>query len=354
MSKISIVTSILFLSFFHAFSQAPEAGLLLHMPFNNSMEDQSGHGFYGINHGATNRENRFFEENSSLFFDGDDHVEILDPNLLKIDFPFTVSLWLEIEEYPELSNYVFTNDELQGYYSGAYIGYTPTGSFVAGIADGVGTGFDRRYSQYSQSVFDPLKWYHLAAVYHDYNDIDLYVNAYLDKGQATGGADSMAYVGGKAILGRNIGFHQDSYHKGRMDDLRIYSRALDKEEIPYLYHESPCNIIPVYDTVYISVRDTLIIDVLLDYDDITQTNQISVYPNPAKDILFIHSGEYFEAMSEYSIHIISSDGKQIFNTKVEDQLYSIDIQNFESVGLFFLQILDENGSLITTKKIVLE
>ncbi|MBA7531119.1 hypothetical protein ES705_23330 [subsurface metagenome] len=119
--------------------------------------------------------------------------------------------------------------------------------------------------------------------------------------------------------------------------------------------------IPVYDTTYvtvydsIAVTDTLIIDVeLTDITPPNNINTIKVYPNPAKDYIFIHMGNKYNEMTGYTIKIINTLGNIIFESEVTQQLFEIDVSAFGQTGLYFIQIIDYNNQILEIRKLILE
>ena len=82
-------------------------------------------------------------------------------------------------------------------------------------------------------------------------------------------------------------------------------------------------------------------------------NKFSIYPNPTNDILFIDNGNY-QAMSGYSIKIVSLTGTVVYNQPITSQQVQISMNQFAVKGLYFAQIFDPNNQLVEAKKIVLE
>ena len=89
-----------------------------------------------------------------------------------------------------------------------------------------------------------------------------------------------------------------------------------------------------------------------DINDILNSN-LNVYPNPATDRIFINPGDYTK-MNGYQLKIMNQLGSVVFETNVEDQLYEISVNTWTGKGLYFVQIIDSDGSVIDTKKIVLQ
>ena len=112
-----------------------------------------------------------------------------------------------------------------------------------------------------------------------------------------------------------------------------------------------------YDTVIvydsIAVTDTLVIDVIISVGPPIGMNTIKVYPNPTKDQVIIHTGN-FSSMTNYSIKIINSLSQEVFNSTINQQTFTIDISQFGSTGLYYIQILDPGLQVVETRKIVLE
>ena len=113
--------------------------------------------------------------------------------------------------------------------------------------------------------------------------------------------------------------------------------------------------VEVFDTTYVSVTDTLIIDVTFTgTNNNTYNNIIKVFPNPTKDYIVIDLGDYYSKISDYSIQIINSSGQNIFKSKFNKKTIKIDIDDFAINGLYFIRFIDNLNNLFDVKKLVLE
>ncbi|WP_258105656.1 LamG-like jellyroll fold domain-containing protein [Marinoscillum sp. MHG1-6] len=111
--------------------------------------------------------------------------------------------------------------------------------------------------------------------------------------------------------------------------------------------------VTIYDSIAIS--DTLIIDIKFTGLNTSESlNTIKVYPNPAKDKIFIHSGEEYEQLNDYTIKILNISGDIIFHSDITNQLFDIDIGEFGGTGLYFILITDDNDEVIEIRKILLQ
>ena len=120
------------------------------------------------------------------------------------------------------------------------------------------------------------------------------------------------------------------------------------------------NIVTVFDTVtttiekHISVTDTLIIDALLTgIQGPDNINTLKVYPNPARDFLYINTGDYAR-MNGYKLKIINQLGSVVFETNVEDPLYQVNLSTWSGKGLYFIQLIDSGEMIIDIRKIILQ
>lgn len=111
-----------------------------------------------------------------------------------------------------------------------------------------------------------------------------------------------------------------------------------------------------YVTVYdsISVSDTLIIDaVLTGMNPPDNINTLKVYPNPARDHIFINTGNYAR-MAAYQLKIIDQQGAIVFETNVEEALYELNLSGWSGMGLYYLQLIDPGNQIIESRKIILQ
>jgi len=112
----------------------------------------------------------------------------------------------------------------------------------------------------------------------------------------------------------------------------------------------------IYDTIkcYVSVTDTLIINTNIGIEDNpTLTNQIKIYPNPAKTNIIIDNGNY-SYMNGYSIQIYNTTGQMVYNQQINQQLFNINISTWTGKGLYYVKIVDSTNNIIETKKIVIQ
>ena len=214
-------------------------GLVAYYPFNDgSAVDESGNGFDGLNNGATPITDRHGNEDSAMGFDGiDDNIKIpYDPAFFSNSL--TVSQWVNVERLPSASRYFFIVNAGCGTdppYDPIVIGITRDSKFQVTLTGDVNT---KAVTISSQTVVELGTWYKVSVTYdYEIGAARLYVN---------GEEEAQEYsqiVLDKNELGYMIGACQGpdlspkTPFSGKMDEIRIYDRALAGEEIQQLYAE---------------------------------------------------------------------------------------------------------------------
>ena len=321
-----IATSLLFLILsFQTSSQNINDSLLIYYPFNGNSTDQSGNGFDGIVNGATLVNDRFGNANSAYYFDGvDDYINLPNDQKLKPGLPVSFAFWAKYDNpAPGYSN-VFTSDYKENIYSGVWVTSSVVGSISINIGDGGPSTSSSRRSKVGTTTLSANTWYFIAGVIKGPNDMDIYVGCQNDGGTYNGSGGSMSYSSDPGNLGRKDGSlgGPPNYFKGSVDDLRYWSRALTPGEIDSLCNNS------------ISVSENAVLQ-----------NQISIYPNPAKDHITILSRH----SNIKSFTIINNNGQRVYSGNFEQ---TITISHL-APGLYFIKLYDTANLEIYSQKIII-
>ncbi len=129
----------------------------------------------------------------------------------------------------------------------------------------------------------------------------------------------------------------------------------------YVFDGNYCtDTIEVFDTTYvtvydsISVTDTLIIDcILTGIAPPNNINTLRIYPNPASDYVIINTGDYIQ-MTSYNLKIENTLGQTVFENLINQSEFQINVNDFGGYGTYFVKIYDDLGTLLDTKKLILQ
>jgi len=211
-------------------SQIPTDGLVAWYPFNGNANDESGNGNNGTVNGATLTTDRFGNVNSAYYFDGEnDYIEISDHASLRPD-NISISAWIYAEHSTPfiLGKSVFSNASNEQYtFDGRYLNVKRN----SGCYPGVGW-----YSGATNS-YTLNNWYHITGSYDGYC-IKIYINGNLSATNSNippGPIDNCQ--GGNIRIGLWWAYDPLNF-KGKLDDIRIFNRALNDAEIQALYIEN--------------------------------------------------------------------------------------------------------------------
>lgn len=388
-------------------AQIPTDSLVGYWPFNNNALDESGNGNDGVNTGAEIVPDRFGNDSMAYYFDGSDNITVSSNNFPdNLNQEYTFSVWFN----PDSS--VWTG----GWRTIIFLGQNSPDVGTSIDYQHLAVGQYRLTHQTYANMLDSTKngeifnkWNHVVATY-DGSTRKLYLNGELF------GYDSYSSLNISDMTLR-IGRREDSF-LGSLDDIRIYNKCLNETEITALFNEIFCSdtiikdtathyvsniefqsespqtylqsidsltttvggcdsiihhytkyvfdanhcsdTTEVFDTTYvtvydsISVTDTLIIDVVLTgIAPPNNTNTVIVYPNPANDYVIINTGDYSQ-MTDYNLQIVNTLGQTVFENLINQAEFQINVNDFGGYGTYFIKIFDDQGTLLDTRKLILQ
>lgn len=228
----------MFLSLYF-FSQT-DSSLVISFDFNEHQLKETNNKLAIKPVGVTLVADRFGNESSAAYFHGNanSYINLGTSDSLKPK-QGTISLWVNMQ------NAVFSG---KGYNGNPIliIKNGPGEDFIIGC--GIAYSFEtRRFS--TQTSKDSLlevtafskdhvtfcKWYHLAITYNN-SQFTFYINGEL-QGKFIKGFESHFLKGDSVILGRSTGHKNERFTHAIFDDIKIYHRVLNEQEILNLYHE---------------------------------------------------------------------------------------------------------------------
>lgn len=109
-----------------------------------------------------------------------------------------------------------------------------------------------------------------------------------------------------------------------------------------------------YDTIRVSVTDTLIINAnLTSVNNPSIVNTIKIFPNPAMSFITIDYGSY-NLMSGYQLKITNAIGQTMYSSPINQQQISLDLSSWTGKGIYYVDLFNNLGQRIDTRKIVLQ
>jgi chitodextrinase len=188
--------------------------------------DASGHGLNGtLTNGAGWGVGKY---GAAVSLDGaNDYVDLGNPTALRITGSMTISGWINAAAFPADDAAVVSKRGTNGFQLDTTI---DTGPRAIGFKLTNSSGGDM--FRYGVTAMQPNSWYHIAGVYNaTTRTMDVFLNGQLDNGTLLGtvttsqqNSSQNVYIGQRPSLG-GYGFN------GRVDDVRIYARALTPAEI---------------------------------------------------------------------------------------------------------------------------
>jgi hypothetical protein len=342
--------------------------LLLWYPFNHGAYDASGNGFHGTVNNAKLVDDPHTPGNKAYYFDGDlDFINAGDSSELELVDSFTLQAWVNPNGYTNDDKGVIMSKE--GEYdirvssTGElnYVLYTSSGDWVN---TSTGVQLDNHQWSFITLTFanKMLKAYK--------NDQLLYSSqrSNLISGDKFPQENNL-YVGSRQHDNELFNF------KGMIDEVKIYKRVLDSVEIANAFAQGRntkgdvidivdatvvldtltyTDTVAIMDTNYVTVTDTLLIDVTFEnVSGVEEVTTIKVYPNPANEYVMIQIDQNAQ-IQDYTVKITNASGSAVYESLLNQNPLQINIEDFGALGLYFIEILDDAMNTITTRKIMLE
>jgi len=201
-------------------------GLVGYYPFDGNASDVSGNANNGTVHGATLTTDRFGIQGKAMAFNGiDQYVEA--PHQTYLNFPagdFTVTFWAAVNDLSRLQYFV-GKDMGQGINNKWITLYSPNPSFL-----GFGIVINGPAYAFANVSSVPGTWHQFI-----YRKSSTQYSVHFD-GVLVSSSQGPASLRSDNTAPLRIGQCEDGgYVYGKLDDVRIYNRALSSQEVAELY-----------------------------------------------------------------------------------------------------------------------
>ena len=315
-------------------TQVPEDNLIFHLPIIGSAEDNSDSELECTVTVADLTEDRLGNPESAFFFNGmTDYIEVEADPVWDLTFPFSISLWFQVEDYPaDAVATLFKSDEDPGRYSGVWISLTSTGEIAAGYGNGEGIGEAYRLSKRTFESIETGMWHHVVAIFNDLGDIDIYIDCDLMEGDYSGYGTSMVNFGYHTAIGK----YDWRMLNGKIDNIRVYKDAITVEESQYLCQEQPQD-----DANLIS--------------DLSTESDFALYPNPSNEFITIELPSQSLINQMERIDIFDFTGKKVLSFPITPDINSLTLNLRDTelaTGTYFLKVIGTDQTIVYRNRFI--
>ena len=312
-------------------SYVPTNGLVGYWPFSGNANDASSNGNNGTVNGATLTADRFGNQNSAYSFNGtSNYIRCLNSGVTGSNSR-SFAFWVKTSSTSPGSIISYGNNDtpnqdfrvvLNGitFCGTNYIACTITGSgiFAQYAPNSNWDFFTIVYDNASSTNLANIKIYKNGILYTSLcnENTTNTLNTSSTNPLTFGCYHWLNYSGNK------------QYFSGILDDFGTWNRALTQSEITGLY-------------------------TTLGTEQIPANNQITIYPNPAKEQITIDLGTNSNIVGG-NYKIINTLGQEVLNGVLSSQQNNIQLNNVKGQGIYFVKIYDNSKNLIKTKKIIIQ
>jgi hypothetical protein len=212
-------------------------GLLARYDFNDSGIDSSGNGYNGTVYNITSATDRFGNGIGAYSFDGiSSYISIPDHQSLRLNgTDFTINAWVKISDYGGSYENNIVTKRFTGANNGWALGITgplnsPAGDIMFGPGGPVANAFGNK-------VVTTNQWHMVTVIYTlASQQLSTYVDGAFSNATTgilspTASINALMYIGKDDPSVPSTGY----FFNGSMDDIRIYSRAISKNQLQQLF-----------------------------------------------------------------------------------------------------------------------
>jgi len=220
-------------------ARTAEEGLVAYYPFHGQANDASGHHNDAVVSGPVLTTDRFGQANDAYLFDGiDDFMSVADSASLDITHHITLAAWI-FPQARKSEKVIVKGQALHGNIAAPYeLSLSGTGDIIFSLRPGL------QFTQLRRHGYSLNQWLFVVGTY-DGSAMKLYVDGSLANTlNITGALNSNNE---DLLIGTRLRLRSDTFN-GKIDDIRIYNRALSAAEVQTLYNagnHSPLIFLPV-------------------------------------------------------------------------------------------------------------
>ncbi len=280
------------------------AQIIVEYTFDNTLNNVNGNTPFDTKTGMYYVPNRFGATDKALYINGTGTSATI-PDLPVNNSSRSISIWIRPTQVNN-DNVIFTYG-------------TGSGNFAYGASFNSTTMFNFSYStnlSYATSTV-VNNWKHMVYTYEQSTGV---AKIYIDGVLKNSGTFSAWSTGNYGVFYLGSLFGSGSEYKGYVDDLKIYNYAISAADVTALFTSTT----------------------LATSENTNTTKDISIYPNPAKDVLFIQSEKRVSQVEIYNMA-----GQKVLETKET----KINTSNLKP-GVYMVKIKDVDNQISSQKLII--
>ena len=286
-------------------------GLTASYMFNSNADDTTGHGYTGTTHNVTLTSDRFSTTNSAYSFNGStSYIDV--PNSTNINFAngISFSAWI----MPT----ALTNASVVDAMSGSGNGFrtnTRDNSSPSPIFWSCSGNYNVGITAVSNSQYAIGTWYNITGTWGTDDSVRVYFNGVLQQTQHA----PYNYTNTNPIyIGRGRQSSTYEFFAGKIDDIKIYNRALTGCDVDSIFNLPNTNTTGV--------------------EQVQQEIGISVYPNPSSDKVTLSISDLPARVS-----IFNSLGQEIVSFNAVSKTNELDLNGYMA-GFYFVRVTTAKGT----------
>lgn len=215
--------------------------LLAYYPFNGSTDDLSGHGYNGVAHDVQSTTDRFGNAGAAYAFNGESSfIDVADKTPLRLNnTDFTLNYWVNMDAYDVSTGSAILAKGNGPYQNGWNTSIAGLGAYNANTGNpfyNVSGGDDPHAA--GNTVIALNQWRMVTVTYELLTGtVSFYVNGEFDR-TVSGIPTPNPNTSVDMIIGKNSYIDPNTplyFYKGKLDDIRMYSRKITLSEIKKLY-----------------------------------------------------------------------------------------------------------------------
>ncbi len=340
--KKIITASFLIAMSLSGFSTIDTTGLIGYWPFDGNANDQTAYKHDGAVTGAELTKDRNGNADKAYYFDGSgDYINLGNKSTL-MPSSLTVNVWFRLDDTLDFHKIIGCRNSNYGEY-----GMDMYHHKDFGIITSLGAGStNNAIGHHTLLNLKPDEWHMLTFVYDGVNDkqrfatyLDCEFLGYENRTGSSGGLksterltynpDNSWYIGANSQYFSDPSLNNGPYYfEGAIDDIAIYNRPLNIEEIKKLAGKT--------------------LGIAFAYSP-----NANIYPNPSSgDVHVKTEGLAYDGNSV--INIYDNIGHLAHSLNVTADLMSIKLEEYVNRGIYFMEVVKPTGVAILRKTLILE